>query len=240
MMNKTVYRDYKELSVETARLIAGIIAKKPGALLCFPAGETSLGTFEELIKLFRAGKVDISKCKIVGLDEWIHIGEMQKENCYNFLKNHLFDPLGIKSDNLCFYDGEAYDLQNECSITDTFIKSNGGIDLMLLGVGMNGHIGLNEPGTPFDLYSHIVDLDEVTKNVGQKYFTANTILTKGITLGMKHIMEAKTVVLQLSGQKKAAVVKHLLESEITTSFPASIVKQHPNAFLLLDFEASQL
>jgi glucosamine-6-phosphate isomerase len=239
MMNKTIYRDYKELSEETARLITKIISEKPDALLCFPAGETSLGTFEELVRLHRNGKVDFSRCKIIGLDEWVHLGEMQKENCYNFLKKYLFDLLGLKSTNLCFFNGEAEDLQNECAIADEFIKSNGGIDMMLLGAGMNGHVGLNEPGTPSDLYSHVVDLDEVTRNVGQKYFSSGTNLTKGITLGMKHILETKTVFLQLSGQKKATIVKHLLESEITTSFPVSVVKQHPNAFLLLDHEASQ-
>jgi 6-phosphogluconolactonase/glucosamine-6-phosphate isomerase/deaminase len=123
-------------------------------------------------------------------------------------------------------------------LSDQFIKTNGGIDLMMLGVGMNGHIALNEPGTSFDKYSHIVELDVVTKRVAQKYFTVNTELSKGITLGIKHMMETKTVILQVSGQKKSQVVKRILESEVTTEFPASLIKQHPNAFLILDSEAS--
>ena len=237
-MQKIVYRDYEELSIQTAIQIAQIIKEKPDALLCFPAGETSLGTFAGLIKLCRNGKLSFSRCKIVGLDEWVHLGEMINENCYHFLKEHLFDQIGIKSDNYCFFNGEANDLQYECELTDRFIKTNSGIDLMLLGIGMNGHIGLNEPRTSFDTCSHVVELDEVTKSVAQKYFSLQTDLSRGITLGMKHVMETRTVIVQVSGPQKSAVVKQLLESELTTAFPASLIKQHPNAYLLLDAEAS--
>jgi len=238
-MKTIVYPDYETLSVATAKQISEIIAKKPDALLCFPAGETSLGTFEELIKLELRCEIDFSRCKIVGLDEWVHLGEMQRENCYHFLKRHLLNGLNLKSENICFFNGEAKDLQQECKLTDQYIRSNGGIDMMLLGVGMNGHVGLNEPGVLFNEYSHIVELDDVTKRVGQKYFTAATSLTKGITLGMKHLMETKTVFLQLSGHKKSPVVKRLLETDVTTQFPASALKQHPNSFLLIDAEANQ-
>jgi glucosamine-6-phosphate isomerase len=237
-MKTIVYPNYEELSIESARQIAQIIQKKPDALLCFPAGETSLGTYTELVKLYRKGEVQFSHCKIVGLDEWVHLGEMKNENCYHYLKKHLFDLVDIKKENICFFNGETNDLQYECSLSDQFIKTNGGIDLMMLGVGMNGHIALNEPGTSFDKYSHIVELDVVTKRVAQKYFTVNTELSKGITLGIKHMMETKTVILQVSGQKKSQVVKRILESEVTTEFPASLIKQHPNAFLILDSEAS--
>jgi len=111
--------------------------------------------------------------------------------------------------------------------------------MMLLGAGMNGHLGLNEPGTSFDLYSHIVDLDETTRIVGQKYFSGKVTLTSGITLGLKYVMEAKTVILQLNGIRKAEVVKRLIESEVSSAFPASAVKTHLNSFLLLDKEAAR-
>jgi glucosamine-6-phosphate isomerase len=240
LMEKLVYPDYQTLSVETARMIARIISNKPDALLCFPAGETSLGTFEELTRLSRTGKLDFSQCKIVGLDEWVHLGEMKKENCYHFLHKHLFGPIGKKSDRICFFNGEAADPESELELTDQFISLNGGIDLMLLGLGMNGHLGLNEPGTSFDTGSHTVELDEVTKRIGQKYFSGETVLSRGITLGLKQVLEARTVILQVSGSKKANVVKHLIETEVSTAFPASIIKQHPNAFLLLDAEAVQI
>jgi glucosamine-6-phosphate deaminase len=237
-MIKKVYKNYKELSQATALQIADIINKKPDALLCFPAGETSLGTFTELIGMKKSGKVDFSRCKIVGLDEWVKLGTMKNENCYNFLKSHLFIHLEIKDENICFFKSEADDLQTECTLTDEFIKTNGGIDMMLLGIGMNGHIGLNEPGTPSDSYAHIVDLDEITKNIAQKYFSKSIRLSKGISLGLKNVLEAKTVILQISGQKKMPVLKRLLESEVTPGFPASVIKLHQNAFLYMDSDAA--
>jgi glucosamine-6-phosphate isomerase len=239
-MKQIIYNDYNELSVKTAELIADIITKKPDALLCFPAGETSVGTFKHLIELNNAGKISFKKCRIVGLDEWANIGEMKSENCFSFLKKHFFDHIDYSKENLCFFDGEASDLSKECIKTDNFLKTNGPIDMMLLGAGMNGHLGLNEPGTSFDLYSHIVYLDETTKIVGQKYFTGKVNLTAGITLGIKYVMESKTVILQLNAKRKAEVARRLAESEISPEFPASALKAHTNSFLLLDKEAASL
>lgn len=237
-MKQIIYKDYKELSVKTAEMIASIIINKPDALLCFPAGETSVGTFEQLVELNKIGKISFKKCRIVGLDEWAHIGAMKSENCFSFMKKHLFDHIDYSPENLCFFDGESPDLKEECVKTDNFIKKYGPIDMMLLGAGMNGHLGLNEPGTPFDLYSHIVYLDETTKIVGQKYFSGKVALTSGISLGIKYIMETKTVLLQMNGTRKADIAKKLVESEITTALPASALKGHNNSYLLLDMEAA--
>jgi glucosamine-6-phosphate isomerase len=237
-MKQIIYNDYTELSVKTAEQIAAIISKKPDALLCFPAGETSVGTFKHLIELTKKGKISFKESKIVGLDEWANIGAMKSENCFSFLKKHFFDHIDFSEENLCFFDGESANLEKECLKTDDFIKRSGPIDMILLGAGMNGHLGLNEPGTSFDLYSHIVTLDETTKVVGQKYFSGKVTLTKGITLGLKYIMEAKTVILQLNGNRKAEVVKRLINSEVSTDFPASAIKMHENSFLLLDKEAA--
>ncbi|TAL58756.1 MAG: glucosamine-6-phosphate deaminase [Bacteroidetes bacterium] len=238
-MKQIIYSDYFELSVRTAEMIAGIIWDKPDALLCFPAGETSVGTFRHLIELNKTGKISFKKCRIVGLDEWANIGEMRSENCFSFLKKYLFDHIDYSEKNFCFFDGESSDLKKECVKTDNFIKKYGPIDMILLGAGMNGHLGLNEPGTSFDLYSHIVDLDETTKVVGQKYFSGKVNLIRGITLGLKYVTEAKTVILQLNGARKADVVKRLIDSDIDVNFPASAIKEHSNSYLLLDREAAK-
>lgn len=237
-MKQIIYNNYTELSVKTAEQIAAIISEKPDALLCFPAGETSVGTFKHLIELNKSRRISFKKCRIVGLDEWANIGEMKSENCFSFLKKQFFDHIDYSEKNLCFFDGEASDLNKECIKTDNFIKEHGPIEMMLLGAGMNGHVGLNEPGTPIDLYSHIVILDGTTRIVGQKYFSGKVNLTAGISLGIRYIMESKTVILQLNGIRKAEVVKRLIESEVTPSFPASVLKSHPNSFLLLDKEAA--
>jgi glucosamine-6-phosphate isomerase len=238
-MKQLIFNNYTELSVNTAEMIAAIITDKSDALLCFPAGETSVGTFKHLIELNKSGKISFKKCKIVGLDEWANLGDMRNENCYSFLKKHFFDHIDYSPENFCFFDGESSDLKKECIKTDNFIKGYGPIDMILLGAGMNGHLGLNEPGTSFDLYSLIVNLDETTTSVGQKYFSDKVNLTSGITLGIKYIMEAKTVILQLNGARKAEIARRLVEGEISSLFPASALKSHPNSFLLIDEEAGK-
>jgi glucosamine-6-phosphate isomerase len=238
-MKQIIYKDYTELSVKTAEMIAGIIKEKPEALLCFPAGETSVGTFRYLIELNKNGAISFKNCRIVGLDEWANIGSMKSENCFSFLKKHFFDHIDYSESNLCFFNGEASDLHAECKKTDDFIKKNGPIDMMLLGAGMNGHLGLNEPGTSFDLHSHVVELDETTKRVGQKYFSGAVSLSRGVSLGIKDILETKVVILQLNGERKAAIVKQIVISEPIPSLPASALKLHKNSFLLLDKEAAK-
>jgi glucosamine-6-phosphate isomerase len=237
-MKQIIYNDYTELSVKTAEMIAAVITDKPDALLCFPAGETSVGTFKHLVELNKAGKLSFKKCKIVGLDEWANIGAMKSENCFSFMKKYLFDNIDYSEDNLCFFNGESSDLKSECVKTDDFIRKSGPIDMMLLGAGMNGHLGLNEPGTSFDLYSHIVELDDTTKVVGQKYFSGKVILSKGVSLGMKYVMESKMVILQMNGSRKAGVARKLIDSPVSPSFPASALKAHSNSYLLLDKEAA--
>ena len=239
-MKQLIYNDYNELSIKTAEQIAEVIKKKPDALLCFPAGETSVGTFKHLVELNKKGEISFKNCRIVGLDEWANIGPMKSENCFSFLKKHLFDHIDYSKENFCFFDGESDDLADECRKTDEFLKKYGPIDMLLLGAGMNGHLGLNEPGTSFDLYSHIVTLDDTTRIVGQKYFSGKVILTKGITLGIKYIMESRMVILQLNGARKAEVVKKLIETKVTNAFPASVLKSHMNSYLYIDRDAAKM
>jgi glucosamine-6-phosphate isomerase len=239
-MKQVIYDNYQELSVRTAEMIAELITGKPDALLCFPAGETSVGTFSHLIELNRSGKISFSRCRIVGLDEWAHLGTMKSENCFSFLKKHFFDHIDYSEENLCFFDGEAEDLGGECIKTDNFIKEHGPIDMMLLGAGMNGHLGLNEPGTPFNLRSHIVTLDETTRRVGQKYFSGDVVLTAGVSLGIQYVLETRMVILQLNGERKSEVAARLVKSEPDPSFPASALKLHANSYFLLDRDAAKL
>lgn len=232
------FKDYDELSLKTAEMIASIISGKPDSLLCFPAGETSIGTFEQLVRMTKEGIISFKKAWIVGLDEWLGLGKMKSENCHSFLKKHFFDNIDFSPENFCFFDGESPDPERECQRTDAFIREHGPIDMILLGAGMNGHLALNEPGTSFDLYSHIAELDNMTKNVGQKYFSEKVVLSRGITLGIRHILESKTAILQLSGERKAPVAARLMEDGISTAFPASALKLHSNSFLLMDREAA--
>ena len=239
-MKQKIFKDYGELSVETAEQIAGIISGKPDALLCFPAGETSTGTFRYLAELNKRKRISFEHCRIVGLDEWVNLGDLKSENCFSFLKKHLFNHINLREENLCFFNGESADLDEECRKTDEFVEKYGPIDMMLLGAGMNGHLGLNEPGSSFSLRSHVTELSETTKSVGQKYFSQTVTLEKGITLGISNVLEAVTVILQISGTGKAEVVKRLINSKTNPDFPASVIKMHPDSWLLIDTEAAKL
>jgi len=152
----------------------------------------------------------------------------------------FFHPLGIDESRIIFFDAMASDPKQECDRIDRFIASRGGLDIMLVGIGLNGHIAMNEPGTSFDLYSHVTDLSENTKEVGQKYFSKKTILSKGLTLGLRHLRESKLPILMANGQKKASIIQKALTLPPTTEIPASVIQTIPEAMVLLDDEAGEL
>jgi 6-phosphogluconolactonase/glucosamine-6-phosphate isomerase/deaminase len=160
-------------------------------------------------------------------------------SCRYFFEHKLFRPLKLDPYQCHLFDAQAGDLDIELKKMDALIL-NKGIDLMVVGIGLNGHIGFNEPGTPFDSPCHIATLDEVTTSVGQKYFTVETPLSKGITVGLRHLMSAKHLILIANGSKKAEVIQKALAGPVSPAFPASIVQEHPNAIVITDFEAASL
>ena len=132
------------------------------------------------------------------------------------------------------------DLREECTKMDAVIRNKGGIDLIVVGIGMNVHIGFNEPGVSFDNYSHVIDLDETTISVGQKYFNTPVSLQKGITLGLKHLLNAKKAILIANGTKKAGVIRDTVEQKVNNNFPATVMQQHANGFVMIDEGAASL
>jgi glucosamine-6-phosphate isomerase len=238
-MRTFVARDYLEMSSQAADLIVDYVKHNPKALICFAAGNTPLGTFSYLVKLVGSGKVSFDQCRFVSLDEWVGLGSEDEGSCRQTLDEHLFKPVGIDSQNIHFFNGKSEDLEGECMRMDAFISDIGHIDLMLLGVGMNGHLGFNEPGARVDLYSHVADLDPVTKQVSAKYFTHKKELSQGITLGTGHIMKSDAVIVLADGAKKADIMKTAFGEGVTEQVPASILQRHPNVCLCLDEAAAQ-
>lgn len=226
------------MSRTAAGLVVQQVGRKPNSLICFPSGESPAGMLGYLVEDARTGKVDFSRCKFVGLDEWVGLGPDDDGSCTQFLNQHFFSPLGIRPPQVHFFDAKAADLDAACREMDEFVQKNGPLDLMIVGIGMNGHIGLNEPGTDFNLYSHHAPLDPVTINVGQKYFKQETSLTGGITLGLKHFREAKTPVLLASGAKKAEIIAKALKGPVSEQLPASILQTLPSAIVYLDAAAA--
>jgi glucosamine-6-phosphate deaminase len=237
-MKVNIYESKDAMSKATADLIVEQVRKKPDSLLCFPSGESPTLVLQYLVKYGLEGHVDFSQCRFVGLDEWIGMDEHDEGSCKHYLYSHFFNSLKISREKVIFFDGLAVNLNAECKRIDEYIKKNGPIDLMLVGLGMNGHIGLNEPGADFHAYAHVVELDPVTVTVAQKYFTKTTELTGGITLGLRHFSEAKTAVLIVSGEKKGDIFSKVLTEEISNQVPGTIIRSHENSYLFLDEEAA--
>jgi glucosamine-6-phosphate deaminase len=237
-MKVTIYESKDNLSKAAADLIVAQVRQKPDSLLCFPSGESPTIVLDYLVKYGLEGHVDFSLCRFVGLDEWIGMDEHDEGSCKHYLYSHFFDPLKIDRQKMIFFDGLAANPEAECERINQYIRENGPIDLMLVGLGMNGHIGLNEPGADFHSYAHPTALDPVTVAVAQKYFSKTTPLTGGITLGLQHFSEAKTTVLIVAGSKKADIVLKVLTEEISSRIPGTIIRSHGNAFVYLDEEAA--
>lgn len=237
-MEIKILNSYKELSLKVAGEVMNLVRNKPDSVLCFPAGHTPMGLYEILVEKSNKHEVDFSGCSFIGLDEWLGIDESDPGSCKHFMVEFLFGALGIKPGQIHFFNAMATDPDQECLRINAIVKHLGGIDLMILGIGMNGHLGLNEPGVDPALYAHITGLDPVTRRVGQKYFSKETSLTKGITLGIRQIMESKQVILMANGVKKAEIVKQILAGEISSQIPASFVRKHANAVFYMDQEAA--
>jgi galactosamine-6-phosphate isomerase len=184
--------------------------------------------------------LNVSNWYFLGLDEWIGLDKNDEGSCRYMLDRHLFQPLKIKEEQICFFEGKANDPVKECQRIEDFIRLRGPIDAAVLGLGMNGHIGLNEPGTSPHLRSHITDIDAVTRQVGQKYFSSPQLLSRGITLGIATLMEAKRLILIVSGRKKAPIVKRVLEEKISGDLPATLLRDHPDLTIYLDAGAAAL
>lgn len=229
--------DYEGMSMRCAELVRECLEKKPDALLCFPAGSTVVRTCEILKKMQDNGEIDFSGAEFVALDEWLDL-EDESENCTNFLRKNLYGPLAISPAQMHLFDVHARDLAKECERIDEVIFRHGGIDLMLLGLGMNGHLGLNEPGGNFEDYAKVVELSETTMNVGQKYFSGPVKLTRGITLGVHHMFEAKQVILQVSGTTKKDIVERMYMSRPTDEIPGTVLKLLPGGKVVLDEDAA--
>ncbi len=233
-MNIKVFKDYDKLSKATSVQIINTVNKKPDSLIALAAGNTPLKTFEYLIKAVRDKLVNFGECRFVGLDEWVGMDKNTVGSCQHLLYQNFFDPLKIKPPQIHFFNARSNDLENECNLIDKFIMGNGPIDILLLGLGVNGHLGLNEPGVSFELYSHVIEIEAETQKVAQKYFDKPQKVSEGITLGIKHFMEAEQVILMASGNKKANAVKRLTNDKVTVKVPASVLQKHKNCFINLD------
>ena len=223
------FENQKAIEIATADLFCEQLKKKPDSVLCVAAGHSSIGPLQILVERFKRGEVDFSKAKFIAMDEWLYMNETVPGSCGDFLHKQFLDRVNFKKENIRLIDGCAEDMNAECAALQADIEAAGGFDLILLGMGMNGHLALNEPGTPFDSTVHTTQLDPITKEVGKKYFEDTPQLTGGVTIGLGDMAKGRDVLLIVFGEKKREIIQKLLDSEPTVDLPASFLKTLPQA-----------
>jgi len=237
-MKIKVYPTSELQSHAAAQIIVEQIMRKPDTTLCLATGDSPFGTYREVVKMVKDSAVDISQIKVFGLDEWVGIPPNNTGSCHCYLHENFIDPLGIQPERAHLFDGLSKDLDGECVRMTDAIRGAGGVDIMIVGIGMNGHIGFNEPGVDVNLWAHAIDLDEITKTVGQKYFQSATPLSKGITQGFQQVFAARTLMLLAHGKKKASIIRQTAEAPINVAIPSTLLRQHKNSLIVLDEEAA--
>ena len=230
--------DYNEMSRKAANLIGAQVIMKPNCILGLATGSSPIGTYKELIKRCEEGDLDFSQVKSVNLDEYKGLPRDNDQSYYYFMNHNLFDHINIDKANTHVPNGMEPDAEKECANYEELIKSLGGVDLQLLGLGHNGHIGFNEPAEEFDKVTHCVDLQESTIEANKRFFeSADDVPRQANTMGIGTIMSAKKIVVVVSGEDKADIVKRAFSGPVTPSVPASILQMHPDVTVICDAAA---
>jgi glucosamine-6-phosphate deaminase len=233
-------KDYEELSAKASEIIAQIMKEKDDAILGLATGSTPIGTYKNLIKMYQNKEISFKNIKSYNLDEYCELPREHQESYYTFMHRNLFDHVDMKEENINIpssVGGELDKLAKEYNDKLNSVK----IDLQLLGIGGNGHIGFNEPGTLFDQETFIVKLAEKTRQDNARFFASiDEVPRYAITMGIKNIMNAKKILLLASGANKQDAVKKLIEGPITEDFPASVLKKHGDVIVIIDEEAGKL
>lgn len=235
-MNIIETKDYYNLSRKVANIISAQVILKPDSVLGLATGSTPVGTYKQLIEWHQKGDLDFSQVTTINLDEYCGLAPANQQSYRYFMDNHLFSYINVKKENTHVPDGLAKDLEEECRRYDTLISDFGGIDIQLLGIGLNGHIGFNEPDVFFEKTTHIVDLDQTTIEANSRFFSSiDEVPKKAITMGIKTIMQSKKVVLVANGAEKREIVEKALYGPITPKVPASILQFHPDLTVVYSF-----
>jgi len=240
-MRIIVVDNYEEMSKKAAMMIASQVMLKPNSVLGLATGDTPLGMYKELIQLFNKNEVDFKEVTTFNLDEYYGINRENPQSYYNYMMVNLFDNININKENINVPDGTALDVDAACSAYEDKIKEAGGIDMQVLGIGGNGHIGFNEPDVNFEAATHLVNLDEQTIEANSRFFdSVEDVPIKAISMGIKTIMNSKKIILLANGISKAGSIERALKGKISPNIPASILQLHNDVTIILDSEAASL
>ena len=240
-MKVIVTNSYDETCAVIANMIKELVNAKPDAKLGLATGGTPVPIYKKLIEMNKAGEVDFSRVHTVNLDEYCGIPGTHDQSYRYFMNTNLFDHVNIDKSRTFVPDGLEPDPQKACAAYNEIIRSHGGIDLQLLGLGRNGHIGFNEPGAAFEKETHCVDLTESTIEANKRFFACEEDVPKqAYTMGIKNIMQAKKILLIAGGEEKAEALRNSLYGPITPSVPASILQLHNDVTVIADEAALSL
>lgn len=233
--------NYEEMSKKAAEIVKKQIKEKPNTVLGLATGSTPLGMYKHLIEMYKRGEIDFSNVITFNLDEYIGLSPDHPQSYHYFMFHNFFNHINIKKENVHIPNGIAEDLEEECRKYEEEIEKAGGIDLQILGIGINGHIGFNEPDESIETKTHVVTLTEKTINANKRFFkNAEEVPRKAITMGLGSIMKAKKIVLLASGKNKAEAIKETIKGQLTTKVPATVLALHHDVTIIIDKEAASL
>lgn len=226
-------KNYEDLSLKAAEVISEQVKIKPNCVLGLATGSSPLGTYANLSKLCKAGELDFSKVTTVNLDEYVGLDGNDDQSYRYFMDKNLFDLINIDKSKTFVPNGKAADLDGEGLAYDKMIEDFGGIDLQLLGIGLDGHIGFNEPDSVFVAPTHVIDLHESTIKANSRFFACeDDVPKKAITMGMGSIMKAKKILLIANGRNKMDVIERAVKGAVDPMLPASILQLHPDVTVI--------
>ncbi len=240
-MELIITKNYKEMSQKAAEILADIVKNKPDCVLGLATGDTPIGMYEVLVEKYTAGELDFSAVKSVNLDEYYPITPDNDQSYRYFMDKHLFDKVNIDKANTSVPDGTAKDVDAFCANYEKKIASLGGVDVQILGIGRNGHIGFNEPDSELCRYTHLTALTPNTIEANSRFFASEADVPKhALTMGIQSVFNARKIVLLASGKGKAEAVRAMVESAITTACPATLLCLHHDVVVICDEEAASL
>ncbi|MGG3804488.1 glucosamine-6-phosphate deaminase [Metabacillus fastidiosus] len=240
-MKLIVVKNSDEMSKLAAEKMLAVIKEKFNATIGLATGGTPKGVYAELRKDHQANGTSYGQIKTVNLDEYVGLSPDDPNSYHYYMNEEFLSHINIKEENIHLPNGIADDLQTECKRYEEIISSLGGIDLQLLGIGHNGHIGFNEPGTSFESRTHLVHLTEETIQANSRYFDSiDDVPTKALTMGIKTILESNEIILVANGKEKAKAIKFLVEDPIDELVPASALRSHANVTIIVDEAAASL
>jgi glucosamine-6-phosphate deaminase len=240
MMRVVIHRSAEAASRGLADFLARTLSRAPSSVLGLPTGRTPVPLYAELARLYREGRIDFRRARTFNLDEFVGLGPRDAASYHAFMRRHLFAHVNLAPERIEFLNGRARDWRREAARYERRLVAAGGLDLVIVGVGQNGHVGFNEPGSALEARTHRVTLRPGTRRANAWLFGGGVraVPRRALSMGIGTILSARGVVLLATGRSKAAIVRRALTGPITTRLPASLLQLHPNVVVVLDRDAA--